>query len=337
MKRKKIEPAVQQFWVKTPTVSGGQVGQYYLDLSQIASLVNRRFYRQGLNWAVGGIKLLTSVNGTVYVNKLPNTWTMSNAWQKGFSAWQRMNREAMEETESIRPKFLDFKIHANSRHHEVGFAANLLPKNIEFDKTGGATVHDATAGEWDPSQFVVPISTAPGTTLTRDIIAVGGNYPGAAGSPALNAVSLIEGYAASRALPDVRDPNVPADAADARSATAENWLSQIFNEGTDQTDDVITDLIQQNNIAPYPFENDGVHTDTMYPGGANQLPGLELHDVQFITGTTIGGTSRIKGGNFPCGLVEIAWEPSESGDLSILVEMVPGPHRGYLAMPMQEM
>ena len=55
--------------------------------------------------------------------------------------------------------------------------------------------------------------------------------------------------------------------------------------------------------APYPFENDGVNLDTMYPGGANQLVGLQIHSIENVTGTTIGGTTRIKGGNFPCGLM----------------------------------
>ena len=48
---KNMEPAVQNI---TVTIAPGR---NYIDLSQIASLVNRRFYRQGINWAVAGFKV----------------------------------------------------------------------------------------------------------------------------------------------------------------------------------------------------------------------------------------------------------------------------------------
>ena len=98
-------------------------------------------------------------------------------------------------------------------------------------------------------------------------------------------------------------------------------------------------MISENNIAPYPFENDGTHVDTMYPGGGNQLAGLELHDIEFVTGTTIGATTRMKGGNFPCGLVQFTVSNStpEASTITLLVDMVPGSHRGYLCEPMTEM
>ena len=77
----------------------------------------------------------------------------------------------------------------------------------------------------------------------------------------------------------------------------------------------------------------------MYPGGANQLNGLEFHDTEFITGTTIGGTTRLKGGLFPCGLVRIQSQKSTAGSstAALLISLVPGHHRGYLCEPMTEM
>ncbi len=238
---------------------------------KIACLVNRRFYRQGINWAVGGFKVSSLKAGTVTLGKLPNTWVMSNSWEKGFRAWQRMNDEALAESESVKPRFLDYKIYANSDHHAAGFDGNLLP--ISFTGSG------ATAGEWEPSKMQIPTGTAgsQGNVATREIIAVGANYPGV-GFSGLDAVSLIEGYAASRGLPNVVDPNTPDDAEDTDGFNPDNWLAATFNEGTEQNSEVISDMITENNLAPYPFENDGVNNDTMYPGGANQLVGLEYHD-----------------------------------------------------------
>ena len=64
---KKIEPAVTTLSFAIGTGTSGNESSY-IDLSQCASLVNRRFYRQGINWAVAGIKILTqSFAGQVFV------------------------------------------------------------------------------------------------------------------------------------------------------------------------------------------------------------------------------------------------------------------------------
>ena len=78
----------------------------------------------------------------------------------------------------------------------------------------------------------------------------------------------------------------------------------------------------------------------MYPGGANQLDGLEWHDTVniFEANATFGiGTQRMKGGLFPCGLICFDWTPDEAANLVIQVDLVPGHHRGYLCEPMTEM
>ena len=140
-------------------------------------------------------------------------------------------------------------------------------------------------------------------------------------------------------MPDVLDPNAPGDADSASDNVPQNWMTALFNEGTDQDDQVLEDMITENNIAPYPFENDGVHTDTQYPGGQNNASILQLHDQEYITGTTIGGTTRLKGGNFPCGLVKISIVNLGAAaiDATLQLDLVPGHHRGYLCEPMTEM
>ena len=326
----KIQPAAMTLTFATPDTAGGR---YYIDLSQAASLANRRFYRQGINWAVAGIKVLSVKSGTLSVGKLPNTWIMSNSWEKSFRTWTKMNNEALAQTESIKPKFLDFKIYADIAHHQQGFVANLLP--VTF--SGGTS----TPGEWISSKAVVPYGPAsPGNTTEFEFVATGQNFPGTSAATGLNAVSLIEGYAASRGLPYQPDPNTPADADDADGSTPENWMAAIFNEGTDQTSEVIEDMIFENNVAPYPFEGDGTSVDTMYPGGANQLLGLEWHDIVTLyeSNVTNGvGTQRIKGGNFPCGLIAFDWTPDSAANVVLQIDLVPGNHRGYLCEPMTEM
>ena len=339
-KGSKLQPAVQTLSFNLPLVPSGQTVTSWIDLSQVASLVNRRFYRQGINWAVGGFKFLTysEYNGSIVIQKLPNTWVMSNAWEKSFRAWTKMNREALAETESVRPKFLDFKIYADSAHHASGFTNNLLPYTFG---PGFTSLNTASPGQWDSSKVVVPFGPAsPGNTAEHEFIAVGSSFPGISGVTGHNAVSLIEGYAASRGLPYSEDPNAPADADDADGSTPENWLAAMFNDGTDQTSDVLENMITEGNQAPYPFEGDGLSTDTMYPNGANQMEGLQIHATDIVSNTTIGGTTRMKGGNFPCGLIGITQtQTGEPGNVAITLEidLIPGSHRGYLCEPMTAM
>ena len=121
---KKLQPAVKTMLFNI-TTSGPQT----IDLSQCASLANRRFYRQGLNWAVAGFTFITSGSqaGTIGVAKIPDTWVSSNAWEKGFRTWNKLNDEALDEAESIKPKFTDFKVFMDAIHHDAGSPANLIP------------------------------------------------------------------------------------------------------------------------------------------------------------------------------------------------------------------
>jgi hypothetical protein len=305
-----------------------------IDLSQCASIMNRRFYRQGLNWAVAGFRIISAsgMTGPVTITKLPNSWVLANSWKKSLAVWTRMNNEALAESPTVRPRFLDFKIYADREHHVNGYANNLLP-------ISGLGIQ-ATPGEWESAKIFHPIGVGAveGQTAEAEVIAVGASYQGP-GASGLEAVSMIEGYAASRLLPNVLDPNTPGDADDTDNFTPENWMAAVFNEGTEQVHDVLLELTTENNIAPYPFENDGVHFDTMYPGGANQLTGLEYHDSAYISPTTIGGTTSIRGSNFPCGLIQINSNliADPVGTALLQVHLIPGKHRGYLCESMQEM
>lgn len=341
-KARKIKPAVltlpyRMAWDK-------QAG--YIDLSQSCSLANRIALRQGLRWAVAGFTIITGpqVTGRILCEKVPDTWVTANAWVKGFKVWQKMNREAMKETGGIAPKYMDFKVYADHAHAVAGVGENLLPQ--ESVLLGSGTNTDPVEGEWDMSVVVMPDTTdgATGGVDNREIIFIGASYQGA-GASTLGNVSLVEGYAASRGLPYITDPNVPDDLRSVSGTNPQNWQSAIFNEGIQQDSEVLADLSFDNDQAPYPYENDGVNTDTMYPGGANQFPNLQIHDIVDITDTTVGGTSKMPGGLFNCGLIkfykeneytEISPEDAKYYVTDILVHLVPGNHRGYLAEPMQD-
>ncbi len=335
---KKIQPAVKTMFFTVPD------GFSTISLSQCASLMNRRFYRAGLNWAVAGFTFFTQPGqtGNIAVSKIPDTWIASNAWEKGFRAWNELNDRALDEVESIKPRFTDFKVYMDDVHHQSGVGANLLPQDAGTTAVPLGNVY--VPGEWDMSSMVIPNQAAPGGSLDFEFVWVGSNYPGVAPGSGKNAVSLIEGYAASRALPDITDPNAPSDAADTTGTTPENWISAIDNESSSQVDRVITDMLEENNQSPYPFENaqipgaapGTVFTDTQYPGGANQAPGLQPHDAMLVTATTVGGKTTAPGGNFQGGLIRILNNMNDNEPISMLVHLVPGSHRGYMCQKMQD-
>lgn len=303
----KIEPAVLRMSFDIdPDV-------LYLDLSQCASIYNRKFYRQGLNWAVAGITFVDETGGAdgpVEVSTLPTTWVCANAWVKSFSAWNKMNREAMQETESIRPAYYDFKIHFDTSHVAGGFDDNIRP-------VGWDGIPTNIVGEWDASIFVIPTvnpATTPGATADFFAKMCQGSDTAAKG--------LIEGYQDSRSVPNSPDPLIPGD-------MNENWLSQIFSQGTRQTINVLEDLEERNDQTPYDLYR--------YPGG-DQLPdglsGQIVDTVQF-TGTTVSSRNRVGGFTAPCGLIRI--NQLSGRTLRMYVDLVPGTHDGYMCQPMTEM
>ena len=103
---------------------------------------------------------------------------------KGFATWQKLNNESLEEAESVKARFTDFKVYMDSGHHTNGSSANLLP----VDTAG----NPYTAGEWQYSKQVVPKTDGTDGVNNFEIIWTGANYPGG-GASGLNAVSLIEG------------------------------------------------------------------------------------------------------------------------------------------------
>jgi len=319
-----MQPAPMTFTLATPPVSAGATGEFTCDLSQIASIVNRRFYRQGLNWAVAGIKVYSTVTGALRVNKIPNTWVTSNAWEKTFRAWNKQQMNAIEEAgaESAVARFRDYKVFMDPLHYQAGPGANLLP----IDSLNNT----ALTGEWSYSQIVLPnadldpVSGARTEPRETFLHMVGANEVVSGG---VSSRGILEGYADSRAFPQSPDPVSP----DIDSGN--NWLRAMFDVGNDN-EDITENATDKNQNLPYDQVN--------YPGGQTNMPGLQVHDtvqlVSFSPGSGNIGTKHIKGGNFPCGLVRLQWIPTDTtANVVIEINMVPGSHRGYLAEPMTEM
>ncbi len=293
-------------------------GDGYIDLSQCASIVNRRFYRQGLQWAVAGftVELDNQVtSGNIRIETLPTTWVVSGAWHKIFAHWRKQQSEALEASgaDDVRAKFNDFKIFMDTPHVTAGVSGNLLP-------TYGDGSSQFTVGEWEPSQVVIPNSTADASGSEVDPTEFLLHMVGA-GTTA-NSLGMIEGYKNSRALPISPDPQIPTN-----TNNVSNWLRNMFDVGNEDTE-VMANASERNNETPYPHEN--------YPGGGFQAPGLQLHSAFKATGSNvIANRFTIPGCIVPCGLIKFSNDTGVNARLQ--VHLTPGNHRGYLAEPMQDM
>jgi len=299
-KGSKIEPAVMRmsFDVESDVK--------YLDLSQCASILNRRFYKQGIQWAVARITFVDTsglANGTVNVQKLPTTWVVANSWKKSEAAWNLMNDKAMEFAEGVKPRYYDYKIHMDQTHVASDFSLNLLPVGIT----------PATAGEWLASEFVIP-DEGTNTVQSFKVHLMGADN--------VNGKGLVVGYARSRALPFDPDPRTFTN-------LSENWISQVFNQGTLQTSEVLDDLEDTNDGLPY-YDN--------YIGGA-ALPQNEIVDEVVFRSTAQrpapGSRLSIGGFTAPCGLIRLDQLTGQT--LRMYVDLVPGSHRGYLCQKMEDM
>ena len=71
-------------------------------------------------------------------------------------------------------------------------------------------------------------------------------------------------------------------------------------------------------------------------GAGSQLLG-EIHDYVTISATTVGSTTYVKGGTFPCGLIKFDYNFGNSSNFLIQIDLIPGKTRGYLAEPMTQM
>lgn len=306
-------------------------GDHTIDLSQAASMVNRRFYRQGLQWAVTKFRVLAPTaanNDSIEIFKIPTTWMSSNAWHKTMATWRKQQDEAIAESgsESAVAKFRDFKIHMDVSHVDSGFGDNLLP----YD--GSIPAQQYLEGEWDASQIVLP--------NTDDTDPTTGPQLDAAGNPIdihpteyfLHMVGvnnnggisrgMIDGYAASRAYPQSPDPVSPS------IGGSDNWLNRMFNDGN-ANPEILQNASDTNDELPYD-QND-------YPGGEVNGPGLQYVDgIYYGTNNTGNKWQTLEGGVFPCGLVRIRSVTSVE-NINFQVVLVPGKHRGYLAEPMQDM
>ena len=141
---------------KIEDVSGGE---FYCDLAESMSIVNRKLFRQQGLWKVDAVCVWVSVHDSVVgmpysiaIGGAPRTWVVRNSLVKGFEAWKDQQQKAYEAVgHSIKPKWQDFKVFLNNNHRVNG---TITP--ISGHMFGGD--NDYIAGEWEHSKMNQPES-----------------------------------------------------------------------------------------------------------------------------------------------------------------------------------
>lgn len=300
----KLQPAVQTLFIDTGSITASpNFTSKYLDIAQCVSIVSRRAYRQGHNWAVAQIKIMTANPSAVIIEKIPENWISIQAWQKAFALWQKHNGQVLKDNPSLKPKYYDFKVGFDSSQI---FSNNLLP-HYKDPSTG--TITPFTAGEWVQSCVQMPNDPTTGLTDEQFLVMTG------PGNSARN--PIIEAYAQSRAAVNASEPALPA-------GYDTNWMVQLFDSG-ENFEEIAADLQADNDVPPYPqFE---------YVGSLGPV----VHDYVTLTTTSVGGQTIAKGGMFPCGLIKFGFSSGVTQNYIIQIDLVPGSTRGYMATPMLKM
>ena len=330
-KARALAPAVMKLNFAIPRNSSSI---HFISISHSVSRLNRRFYRQGLNWAVGNVKVVllptqvaapgvTTVGAECYISTIPHTWTVANAWMKSFSLWKKQQDDALALTDSqeTAARFRDFKISMDGIH-VVGSdlsPVSVGPGNAPFPGHIGLQIGDPVLAseEWTRSQIVIPNDGGVvGATAEYSLHMTGPDIA--------NSKSMTVGYGNSRNYPQSPDPVGPP--------IIDSFMVQMFDVGMDTSE--VTDNAQ--------FRNDELPYDqNQYPGGATNFINLECQGYTLNQSTV--GLNTFNTGPFtaPCGLIRIDLNgitPDETkGDYTIVtVDLVPGDHRGYLAETMEE-
>ena len=304
-----MEPAVRYLrYEMTNSGTPGTETSHYIDLSKDLSVVNRRLYRQGKDYHVKKITIVsantpnagdpgTANNNRVSVSTAMDSWVTRNAWKRAFQVWNKMNAEASANLSGdISGTWADFKVYLSK---DMRDGTIVLPKD-----NGGNT---GVLNEWVYSQMVSPDGTTSADSFALGLL---GDHNGAAGNR--NYVGLIKSYGESRATVNNDDPTVPGEASD-------DPLANVFDYGT-TLDEVVDHLEAYNDRPPYDVAD--------YAGADTNMPKpIVVQDTTLVDGRAI-----MAGFNAICGLLEFEIKSPIASDVySVLVELAPGKYRGIKA------
>lgn len=324
----KIQPAETVLnYILPPGVS-------YLDINHDLAMLNRRGFRQGTEIYVT-VELFGNKNAAnaaeVSIFRAPRTWVVANAWVMAFKNWKEQQKENTDDSSGIgtEGKFNDFKIFLDD---DMQAGTTLVPSNVPVESLAVAIDPDALS-DWDYSQFVVPNDGGvAGNTVEY--------YGHLLGPDIATSKGLVHAYAEARPRPQPADPSIVST-----TGVDEGGLYADMEDVGEIIDEVLTNVRFENNAAPYVVG--GLNsTEEFYPGGENEASAigsgfdatanhwLVCEDSLIVRAGATVSTDVTAPFGVICGLLRLY---NNGDDIhQIKVRVMPGPHKGINALPMQD-
>ena len=292
--------------------AGSASSTIYLDIAKALSIINKRFYRQGLYYYVSGGYFVNGTEAHVQLLTVPDTWMTKLAWIRGFKIWSKMNRIATSgDAGSIYPKYHDFKVRMNS------LAASATITDPCQGNLNSTTEY--AADEWVLSKFA---SDDPETSDPQDhdvftAHMLSTHLAGAGSGDTWASIGLIHSLQDTWRYPSNTEPTLLGD-------VDTDPLANLFDAG-DTHDDIRDHLDADNDAAPYNY-------DSMI-GSASNNEGSPV----VLCRTSSGSGAKMSFGGFcaPLGLIQVEatdWGAGTSmGQVELVLELTPGPYKGVYA------
>lgn len=315
----------------------------YCDIAQCLSVLNQRAYRQGLYYYVAGVTVYNTEAATnrVTFSTVPDTWVTKAAWARGWKAWMRMQKEAMQATGQIQAQYADFKVYMNPAHQALEISESLDLGNDDSNDTATVDQTLRTPGRnllpqasdlmtfdtvssmpialfcdaWHMSEYVAPdhgaISGAnqEADSFTAHLV---GTHQGTDG--AWDSVGLVRSFFETRPLRQTDDPNLYSD-----DRTEDDPIISVFDDG-DTHEQVVKDIVTMNDRPPYNYDAAfGTSDNHLYQVGQAIMHG----------GGGVGSINRLPGFCVPFGLLRI--DAETDGGLEIILDIMPGNYNGVHA------
>jgi hypothetical protein len=254
-------------------------GTEYIDIAKALSIINRKFYRQGVYYYVNSVEIYNNETGVVDLHTLPDTWVTKNSHARGFKLFQKMNSLVDDVSAIGRPKYHDFKVFMDSRHVNVGDSA----RPATYDINGAFFLR--TPDDWDYSRFVSADDDQDGTANADQFtVHMIGDHRGSSSN--WESVGLIKSYSESRITVQSEDPQTS-------QVSSADPLINIFDFSSEEQMNEIVDILNfDNDNAPYDLDN--------YVGVGNAS--LQ-HVARIGTEIGVGRVGRASGFCAPFGLI----------------------------------
>ena len=279
----------------------------YIHIARALSVINRKFYRQGLYYYVNSVELYNNEDAFIDLHTIPDTWVTKNAWNRGFQLFQKMNAQV----DTPRPKYHDFKVLMFGEAPTSTKAPHTEANTMDPEMFGiNSDFSSHSPDEWVYSKMTTMKSD--GGQADEFTVAMLGDHRGQDGNYVT--VGLIRSYGDTRSYPPVfGQPQLP-------SGVDTDPLATLFETSSDGAiTDIIDNLDDDNDLTPYAGQ-------TYIGGSHNNMQ----HVARLATSQTTGRVAKASGFCAPMGLICV--DPQDTATAyRVVINLAAGTYHGVYA------